>query len=183
MPEDIEAMADLVQKGVQLQVLTNSLAATDVAVVHSGYAGSRIPLLKSGVTIYEWRHSMDSNLMGHREGIGQSSASSLHAKTFTIDGKHLFVGSFNFDPRSINLNTECGFIVRSELLAAQMEEAFMLAIPFQSYEVRLTPAGSLYWLERREDGQLIRHDKEPYTSWWKRRSVDFFSLLPIKWLL
>ncbi len=59
----------------------------------------------------------------------------------------------------------------------------MLAIPFQSYEVRLTPAGSLYWLERREDGQLIRHDKEPYTSWWKRRSVDFFSLLPIKWLL
>ncbi len=183
MPEDIEAMADLVQKGVQLQVLTNSLAATDVAVVHSGYAGSRIPLLKSGVTIYEWRHSMDSNLMGHREGIGQSSASSLHAKTFTIDGKHLFVGSFNFDPRSINLNTECGFIVRSELLAAQMEEAFMLAIPFQSYEVRLTPAGSLYWLERREDGQLIRHDKEPYTNWWKRRSVDFFFLLPIKWLL
>lgn len=183
MQADVEAMAGLVQKGVQMQVLTNSLAATDVALVHSGYVGSRVPLLKAGVTLYEWRHSMDSDLMGHREGIGQSSASSLHAKTFTIDGKHLFVGSFNFDPRSIDLNTECGFIVHSELLAAQMEEAFRLAIPYQSYEVRLSPEGSLYWLERRKNGETIRHDSEPYTSWWKRRSVDFFSLLPIKKML
>ena len=181
--DDIAAMTNLAQEGVQLQILTNSLSATDVAVVHSGYAGSRTALLKAGVHLYEWRHSMAADLMGNRLGIGQSSASSLHAKTFTIDGKHLFIGSFNFDPRSIRLNTECGFIVHSELLAAQMEEAFMLAIPFQSYEVHLSPQGSLYWLERREDGRVIRHDQEPYTSWWQRRLVDFFAILPIKWLL
>lgn len=181
--DDIAAMTNLAQEGVHLQILTNSLSATDVAVVHSGYAGSRTALLNAGVNLYEWRHSMAADLMGQREGIGQSSASSLHAKTFAIDGKHLFVGSFNFDPRSIRLNTESGFIVHSELLTAQMEEAFILTIPFQSYEVRLSPQGSLYWLERREDGRVIRHDQEPHTSWLQRRLVDFLAILPIKWLL
>ncbi len=183
MEDDIKAMAGLAGKGIKLQILTNSLAATDVAAVHSGYIDSRVPLLKAGIGLYEWRFSMSGDLMGHREGIGQSSASSLHAKTFTIDGKHLFVGSFNFDPRSIKLNTECGFIVHSELLTAQMEQAFRLAIPYLAYEVRLTPEGALYWLEHREDGQVIRHDTEPDSSWWQRRAVDVFSLLPIKWLL
>ncbi len=181
--KDITRLTKLAGQGTKVHILTNSLMATDVPLVHSGYVGSRKPLLKAGISLYEWRHQMPKHFMVHRKGLGQSSSSSLHAKTFAIDGKFHFVGSFNYDPRSIRLNTECGFIIHSEEMASLVEETFLLTIPYSAYEVHLSPEGSLYWLERREDGGLIRHDKEPYTSWWQRLGVDFFSLLPIKWLL
>lgn len=180
---DIRALSGLAKKGVAIHILTNSLAATDVELVHSGYASSRKRLLKTGIRLYEWRHQMSESLMAHRRGIGQSSSSSLHAKTFVSDGRYLFVGSFNYDPRSIRLNTECGFIVESAALASAVEKSYLSTVVCSAYEVRLDENGSLYWLEQREDGQLLRHHTEPCTRWWQRRLVDFFAILPIKRLL
>ena len=111
-----------------------------------------------------------------------SSATSLHAKTFAIDRTHVYIGSFNFDPRSAKLNTELGFLMRNPALAQRIEAAFERAIPDNAYEVRLTPAGELAWIERR-DGTEVRHDIEPGTNSWQRAAVWLLSLLPIEWML
>lgn len=182
--QGVETFTSLAQRGVRVRVLTNSLSATDVAVVHSGYAKRRKALLRAGVVLYEMRR-MPESFVRHEEtntGPFGSSGSSLHAKTFAVDGSHVFIGSFNFDPRSARLNTELGFVIESARLAQQVEGAFDQRIPARSYEVRLSESGDLYWIERRGD-QTIRHDTEPETGFWKRTAVHLLSLLPIEWLL
>ncbi|MNV97898.1 cardiolipin synthetase [compost metagenome] len=111
-----------------------------------------------------------------------SSGSSLHAKTFAVDGQRVFVGSFNFDPRSATLNTELGFVIDSPTLAGRIADAFKNELPKVAYRVCLDDKGDLYWLEQR-NGETIRHDTEPGTTAWKRFSVWFVSLLPLEPLL
>jgi putative cardiolipin synthase len=187
----VDAFASMVQSGVKVRVLTNSLHATDVAVVHAGYAKRRKDLLKAGVVLYEMRRLStmgdEREEGGNRErprGAGRfgSSGSSLHAKTFSVDGSRFFVGSFNFDPRSAHLNTELGFLIDSPKLAQQIEHIFDDTIPQSAYEVKLGEDGRLYWLEHR-DGKQLRHDTEPKTNVWQRIGVKILALLPIEWLL
>jgi putative cardiolipin synthase len=106
----------------------------------------------------------------------------LHAKTFQIDGNRMFVGSFNFDPRSAKLNTEMGLVIDSPAMAQQFKALFDTELPLRAYEVRLTGNGSLQWIERTPDGEKI-HDTEPGTSAWRRAVVGFLSILPIEWML
>jgi putative cardiolipin synthase len=169
------------KRGVKVRVLTNSLEATDVPAVHAGYAKRRRALLAAGITLYELRLSPGS-LAARGSGPFGSSGSSLHAKTFAVDGARVYVGSFNFDPRSAELNTEMGFVSESPALAHRIETVFEQSIPITAYEVRLSDSGSLYWIERR-DGVVLRHDREPGTSYWQRAGVSFLSVLPIEWLL
>lgn len=177
------ALVSMAEKGVEVKVFTNSLAATDVAAVHAGYAKWRKDLLKAGIELFEMKPSESGTPQPEsRPGRFGSSGSSLHAKTFSVDGMQFFVGSYNFDPRSAKLNTELGFIIESPALAKQIDNAFNTDIPERSYEVRMSPEGSLYWLEHK-DGKLLRHDTEPDTSAWQRASVWFASHLPIDWLL
>jgi putative cardiolipin synthase len=106
----------------------------------------------------------------------------LHAKTFAVDGRRLFVGSFNFDPRSARLNTELGLVIDSARLAGRLHSALASRAPAQTYEVRLSDAGEVYWIDRR-NGKEIRHDTEPGTTRWQRAAVALLSWLPIDWLL
>ena len=177
----VDAFAALAKRGVKIRVLTNSLEATDVTAVHAGYAKRRKPLLDAGVLLYESKRVSPNVRIDRHTGLTGSSASSLHAKTFAVDRARLFVGSFNFDPRSARLNTELGFVIDSPVLAQQIEAAFDGRIPETAYEVRLEN-GRLYWLERR-DGQLFRHDTEPGTGPGLRTGVWLMSVLPIEWLL
>ena len=183
--EGTAAFVDLAKKGTRTRILTNSLEATDVAAVHAGYAKWRKPLLESGVTLYELRREATDeptrDKRGSGSGIGSSDAS-LHAKTFGVDGKRVFVGSFNFDQRSIHLNTEMGMVIDSPALVRRLTETLDRTLPTRAYEVKLDDRGSVIWLERRGD-QVIRHEKEPGTSWFKRAAVKALSWLPIDWLL
>lgn len=111
-----------------------------------------------------------------------SSASSLHSKTFSVDRSRVFIGSFNFDPRSAKLNTEMGFVIDSPTLAGRISKAFEQRIPAQAYEVRLSADRQLYWQERRGN-TTVRHDVEPGTTFAQRAAVWFMSLLPVDWLL
>lgn len=178
----VAAFAALTENGVKVRVMTNSLDATDVSAVHAGYAKRRKDLLQAGVVLYEMRRLQSAAKRKESAGPFGSSGSSLHAKTFAVDGRRVFVGSFNFDPRSANLNTELGFVIESPSLAQAIERAFDGTIPENSYEVRLAESGDLYWLEH-EEGRLVRHDAEPETRLWKRAVVSFLSILPIEWLL
>jgi putative cardiolipin synthase len=163
--------------GVKIRVLTNALEATDVAAVHSGYAKSREALLSGGVTLFELRRTATGARPSGFSGSG-SSQSSLHAKTFAVDGARVFVGSFNFDPRSMKLNTEMGFVIDSPTLAGRITETFDKLVPADAYEVHLTPEQKLYW----QFGSK-RYDKEPGTTGWQRFLVWVTSKLPIESLL
>ncbi|HEX4856255.1 MAG TPA: phospholipase D family protein [Limnobacter sp.] len=180
---DVAFFSRLANAGVRVQVLTNSLEATDVAAVHSGYAESRAQLLRAGVSLFELKGTPreEASRRGRRNSMLGSSGSSLHTKTFSVDGSRLFVGSFNFDPRSVHLNTEMGFLIQSPGMASQVDLAFQ-GLPAIAYQVRLDETGSLVWIERR-DGKEIIHDLEPKASLWRKAVVFFYSLLPIRGLL
>ena len=184
----VAAFADMARQGAEIRILTNALEATDVAIVHAGYAKRRKALLQEGIHLYETRASA----LGASEAYLQMSTGSsavlrgsgsvLHAKTFTVDGARVFVGSFNFDPRSVHLNTEMGFLIESPRLAQTIHDGLKREAPLRAYEVRLSDTGQLYWIEQ-TGGRTIRHDTEPGTTAWQRLTIWLLSHLPIEWLL
>ena len=178
----VQALAELARGGVKVRVLTNSLEATDVAVVHAGYAKWRRDLLGAGVSLFELRRSWGADLPDSGRGRFGSSASSLHAKTFGVDARSVFIGSFNMDRRSIDLNTEMGFVIDSPRMAQRLSQALDTTMPGRAYEVRMDKAGKLSWVER-AGGQTRRHDAEPGAGFWKRAGMRILSFLPIDWLL
>ncbi|WP_144142414.1 phospholipase D family protein [Paraburkholderia sp. BCC1884] len=176
----VQYFTQLASKGVAVRVLTNALESTDVAAVHSGYARRRVALLKGGVQLYELRRLPGApGKKDESKGSFGSSGSSLHAKTFAVDAQRVFVGSFNFDPRSANLNTELGFVIDSPVLAGKITTIFHTVVPQVAYTVRLDDQGKVYWLED-DDGKQTRYDTEPNSSWLGRLGVWFMSILPIE---
>src|SRR5574337_218169 len=186
----VRALTQLARRGVAIRILTNSLAATDVAAVHAGYAKRRKPLLRAGIELLEWRLAPQTAPLRKRMGFGsgsggsagRSSAASLHAKTFSVDRRSVFVGSFNFEPRSARLNTELGVIIDSPTLACRIEAEISAGLAQTAWKVSLSPAGELQWSGER-DGRPEQHDVEPETWLHQRAGVWLLSLLPIEWLL
>jgi putative cardiolipin synthase len=108
----------------------------------------------------------------------------LHAKSYAVDRRRIFIGSFNFDQRSAHLNTEMGVVIDSPTLAEDLAKALDDKVHLVAYEVRLAPDGeSLQWVERKADGTVVLYETDPETSWWLRTRVDLLSVLPIDWLL
>ncbi len=178
----VTGLGDLVDHGVKVRVLTNSIEATDVPAVHAGYGKRRKELLERGVILYEMRslapayaETTDKKLF-QRFG---SSGASLHAKTFAVDGKRLFVGSFNFDPRSALLNTELGFLIDSPELTHQLVDAFDRGVPRLSYRVELDDNKNLRWVGGLGPNAVV-YTVEPHTTWWSRAMVTFLGWLPIE---
>jgi cardiolipin synthase C len=185
--EGTAALAAIAARGVQVIVLTNSLASTDVMLTYSGYARYRHDLLRAGIRLYELKP--DAALRRDKDaghggiGTGPGSAASLHAKTFAVDRERIFVGSFNLDPRSARLNTESGMVVESHRLAARLSDAFAHDIPQRAYEVQLDPSGNdLVWIAHTPDGE-VRYTSSPGTGLLRRIGAGMLGLLPIEWLL
>src|SRR5699024_3650994 len=149
--------------------------------VHSGYSRYRKRLLKAGVKLYEMQRLSGSERMRGTGPLG-SSGSSLHAKTFAVDDKRMFVGSFNFDPRSARLNTEMGLLIDSPALAGLLSDSFADSMPRHAYSVHLDKRGRLYWVEQGSDGP-VTHRREPHASLRQRAAVAVLARLPIEWLL
>ena len=170
-------LVGLVERGVRVRILTNSLQANDVSLVHAGYMRYRKDLLSGGVELYEYKASANKVTQKHggKNRIGSSGAS-LHAKFFGFDRQYLFIGSFNLDPRSIALNTELGAYYDSPLEATALSEQFNTTAMEIAYRVELTDKGKLEWVTL-EDGRERRLDKEPDTTLWKRWSTRFLSIV------
>jgi putative cardiolipin synthase len=178
----VRSLVTMREGGVAVRVLTNSLQATDVPLVHAAYAKRRKRLLEAGVLLYELRRSSSNVVARKQAGRFGSSGSSLHAKTFSVDRARVFVGSFNFDSRSAKLNTEMGFIMDSPALAGRIEDKLNSSVHTNAFRLRLSSAGKIQWIEDRE-GQLVCHDTEPGTRRWQRALIRFLGMLPIEWLL
>jgi len=118
-------MQALRDKGVRVRILTNSLSSTDVSAVHAGYSRYRKALLRMGVELYELNKelSKEERKAMKEGGIGNSKAS-LHAKSFVLDRRQVFIGSLNLDARSVIQNTEIGVVFESEEIAKRMAKGF-----------------------------------------------------------
>ena len=172
----VEAVQQLVDRGVKVRILTNSLASNDVVAAHAGHAEYRKQLLKAGAEIYEIRP--DSGVI--RKNWSGDSNAGLHTKALVFDRESVFIGSFNLDPRSANINTEAGLYVKSPELAAQvlayMDEGVR---PEHSYQVLLDEDGDLYWVTE-DEGVEVRYYNEPKTTFGQRFMSGFIQMLPVQ---
>jgi putative cardiolipin synthase len=167
---------DLVDKGVRVRILTNSLVSNDVLAAHAGHAKYRKQLLEVGAEVYELR--ADSGVI-QKNWTGNSGAG-LHTKAMALDGKTLFIGSFNLDPRSAKINTEAVLYVESPELAAQllayMDEG---VLPENSYRLMLDEDDDLVWITE-DDGVEVRYDKDPLSTFGQRFMSGFIGILPVE---
>lgn len=183
----VAVLTQLAARGVQVRVLTNSLAATDVVAVHAGYAPYRQALLAGGVALYEYRPDAPRpSPLVHRVRAGHSE-SSLHAKVAVFDRHTLWVGSANFDPRSRYLNTEVGVLIESATLSEQVLDTLARDLqPNHSWRLALQPDDQgrlrVVWQGERA-GQPWQTDREPDASTWRQWQVRWFQLLGIEHLL
>lgn len=176
-----DVLTRLAGEGVRTRAMTNSLAATDVAVVHSAYMTYREALIDGGVEVLELRESAEQKVDRDLSTMIVGSASSLHAKTFAIDGEMIFVGSFNFDPRSARLNTEMGLLIPSPRMAQGLARALDAPEPF--YRVQRGRDGALEWVETADGGAETVHPGEPETGAFSRMMLRAVSWLPVEWML
>lgn len=173
----IEAISEVQARGVDVTVITNSLAANNQITVHGGYAPARKPLLRNGVRIYEVR--ADAAVPGAEIVSDDETKSTLHTKAFIVDRKEVFIGSFNFDPRSANINTELGVIIRSPEMAADLAEQVQESMPFVSYEVYLDDRDRMRW-RGIENGQEVILNNEPQASIVSRIMATLLRLVPLR---
>jgi len=183
--EGMALFNDLRSRNVSIRVLTNSLVSSSALLAQSGYMGYRVPLLEAGVELYEIR-----SMLGNSHGSGQTAAMSangtysLHAKMFVFDRQRIFVGSMNFDQRSMYLNTEIGLLIDSPELAQELVRRFEAMVhPANAYQVLLQADTSetgqhLIW-RTMENEQLVDLQEEPARSDGQAAEVNILSLLPL----
>jgi len=183
--EGMQIFSDLHRRNVRVRILTTSLEANTVVLAQAGYMRYRVPLLQQGVELYEIR-----SLLGNVRGSGETVAMarhgnySLHAKMFVFDRRQTFIGSMNFDQRSMHLNTEIGLLIDSPVLAQQVATRFDAMVRLENaYTVVLRgdpggPPERLAW-RTRVDGVDIEYDLEPQRQWGQRLGATLLSWLPI----
>ena len=178
-PDITESISNLVKRGITVKILTNSMAAADHTSTFSGYARYRKDVLRGDAKLFELKPDVSSFVF--EEDIPDSSGNGgIHAKVMTFDRQTVKVGSFNLDPRSINLNTEIGLLVYSEELTVQMTELIgELIRPENSWQVTLDDKGELVWQGTIDDNSAD-HKSDPEAGGWRKFKTFFFSLLPIE---
>jgi cardiolipin synthase C len=153
-PMGVQAFSDLRRRNVKVTILTNSWAANDVPLVHTGYARYRVELLRSGVDLYE----LSPTRIQHNERLMLPGASlgRLHAKTAVIDQSMVYMGSMNLDPRSESTNTELGLFANCPELAREVIRVINISKLQSSYRLRFAPDGqSLEWLAIDDQGEVV----------------------------
>ena len=173
----IEFMRRLRARGVTVRVITNSLASNNHPIVHSGYTPARRALLESGVEIHEFMP--DVSVRGAARAGMESAGGVLHTKAFVVDRQRLFLGSFNFDPRSALINTELGMIIDSPRLANHVGALLDRHLDRATYRVEMDDRGRLRWIDRAVD-PVVTHTVEPETTALQRFWIGLLRLLPIK---
>lgn len=160
------AFEDLRSRGVGLTLLTNSFAANDEPLVHSGYARYRVRLLKAGVDLYELSPARTTR--NKRLGLFGSSLGRLHAKTAVIDRRKMFIGSVNLDPRSATQNTELGIMVDSPQLSREMLRIINISKLESAYRLRLVATSDVIeWLTMDDETEVVL-TQEPESGWFRR---------------
>jgi len=177
----VETIGKLHERGVRVRMLTNSLATNDVLAAHAGYSKYRAEMIKNGLELYELRPDAGLAQRSVKQSIISSqSKASLHTKALVFDRESVFIGSFNLDPRSADINTEAGLYVESPKLAGQVVEYMDEGVkPQNSYHVLLDENGDLVWVTE-IDGKEVRYSTDPESSFWQRFKAGLIRILPVQ---
>ena len=170
----VDFVRQLVDKGIRVIILTNSLASNNHVPVHSGYARYRKDVIKAGVELYEARAPAAREMKRSDEG---PDTMTLHTKAFLIDERYLFVGSLNLDPRSIEINAEMGLLIDSAKMIAENNADPDERLAALTYRVLLNEEGDLEW-HGRIGGEDVVETREPDTSQWLRFKAWFMKIAP-----
>jgi cardiolipin synthase C len=186
----VEYLTGLVEKGIDVRVLTNSLSSTDGLMAQSGYSRRRYQLLRGGIELYEFKTDVKSEASKSLRR-GEKAKSGLHAKVYIFDREQVFIGSFNLDQRSANINSEVGVIYDMNDMAKFIgTNVFDNQINQIAYKVSIAQEeivsngitiekGDVYWVDL-AGNVPIYHDTEPETTFWRRFGQGFYSTLPIE---
>ncbi|WP_325100896.1 phospholipase D family protein [Haloferula rosea] len=175
----IEEFKRLEDDGVDVRVLTNALAGNDVVAAQAGHSRRRAQVIRAGVDVYELRPDAVA-LLSQVAPQAKDSRAALHTKAFVVDGKTAFVGSYNLDPRSAEINSEIGLLVHSERFAKQVGDFLDQGVrPENAYRVTLDPRGKTVW-QTEIDGETRTWMRDPETSFGRRFMNGLFSWLPIE---
>ena len=184
-----DRLKNLANQDIKVRVLTNSYQANDVPVVHAFYGKYRQDLLKNNVQLFEFLSAPETeHLNSNTEELASKakismkglSRSSLHAKMMAIDEKQVFIGSFNFDPRSAYLNTEIGVLLHSPSLAKNVHQTMDDNLSKYAYRLALNANDKINWHLQRSNGKTRTYEKEPKMKWWERASMKVVSWLPLE---
>jgi putative cardiolipin synthase len=176
-----EALCKLSQDGVEVRILTNSLASNDVSAVHAGYGKYRRKLLRCGVRLFELDESLKNKETKMFTWLPGLAKSSLHAKWMVFDGEIMFVGSFNFDQRSLHINNEIGLVFHNPEIAGAAAKKFEDNVNKVAFEVSFSREGgreNMQWTGG-QGGPDVVMEKEPYATTMQKLTVGIVKWLPI----
>jgi len=171
-----ELLEKLLARDIRVVIVTNSLASTNHVAVYSGYRRYRKQLLRAGAEIWEIRAEREGgeNAWGHNPELV-----TLHSKASIIDRETIFVGSLNFDPRSLLINSEMGIFIESDYAGSGLATAIFNNLNRVAYKVDLDERGKLRWTyQYGEQREILK--KSPQASWGRRFMARFYGLLPIE---
>ena len=171
--DGVEYARELVEEGIRVVVVTNSLASNNHVSVHSAYSGYRRDVLRAGLELYEVRANAGKEIAGN----DAPSVLTLHTKLILIDRRYLFVGSLNLDPRSLEINAEMGLLLDSKELVSAMAAGLENDLPVVAYRVTLDDKGRLLW-QGEIDEKPVTENTEPLAGRWLRFKSWFLKIAP-----
>ena len=190
----MKRIKELRSKGVEIYIVTNSLATNDGIPVYSAYSTYQKELLKLGVHLYELNpNSFTYIYKNQKYRKGSIPRSSLHAKSMVIDDEIFVIGSMNLDPRSIKLNTEILSVIRSKELAkvesmvfdniTKPQNVFTLELqkrPKESYDEICPPTEDtiVVW-STKKDGKTIKYYNDGNAGFWRRFGSNISKYIPV----
>jgi putative cardiolipin synthase len=173
----VDTFADLRRRSVKVVILTNSFASNDVPIVQLGYARYRVPLLRTGVELYELTASGVER--DEPSTFRSSSMGRLHAKAAVLDQSMVYIGSMNLDPRSESTNTELGIVAQCPELAQEVTKAIDVSLLHSSYQVRFRPDGeSLEWIVMGDQPETVLSSEPEVTPLMQFRNMLLAPFVP-----
>jgi putative cardiolipin synthase len=171
----IDSLKNMIDRGVKVQVFTNSLASIDVTAAFSGYERYRHRLLSMGIELFEFRADPEYHSTYSTPAINVKNFG-LHAKSIIYDTSSVYVGTLNLDPRSASLNTEIGILVDSSALSNDIRNAFLKDLSEgQFWRVKYNDKGRLTWTCNKNSTT-----RQPARNLWQRLANFIYSRLPIQ---
>ena len=177
-----ESGMDLLQQwrdaDVTIQVLTNSLSANNMPVVHAGYSAYRERLMSLGAEIWEVRPQVANGALDDNMYYDDSDTITLHEKAIIIDDAYVVLGSMNLDPRSYRLNTEIGMVIKSPELAREVRDWAEYLQPDVAWQLAQRD-GELIWKDHSNGSyEIAAEGTDPKVGLWRRLRVNFYSIIP-----
>ena len=168
----MEGFRKLRGRGVNCVVLTNSLASTDQVAVYGGYEEYQEDLLEMGVEL--WELMAFPSIPGDQPG-APTDRRALHAKIYVLDNERLFVGSFNWDPRSFNINSEMGIVIESEEFVTETSNNIQSQLPGIAWKLRLDDNGKLEWVDVSGEAEVV-YDSPPQSTAGQRFKSEVYGI-------